>query len=273
MLSKTKTPTTGGLETIFDQSFLGLDAYTVLCISIAWSLTSIVRAHTNLVSLEKGFCKMTSKIFIFIWGTFAALRRVLSIIALFIPSMGLFSILHHWRWEQLPYRIRQEYVNKGFTILSDDKVALYGLNETIYWSDLDRWTYSVDPHKSTPPHYSIYTLLSLKGTLCVAAILLVIHIITLIIVKMATSPDFRRRGNYVDKIIHAMECTHYAQPYSDWDQDLGKSATIPEIKVRLSSTVREMAATFAVNIVVTGIMMIPLWNTGIIVRGSIKRFL
>ena len=272
MLSKTKTPTTGGLETIFDQSFLGLDAYTVLCISIAWSLTSIVRAHTNLVSLEKGFCKMTSKIFIFIWGTFAALRRVLSIIALFIPSMGLFSILHHWRWEQLPYRIRQDYVNKGFNILPDDKVALYGLNETIYWSDLDRWTYSADPNKSSPPHYSIYTLLSLKGTLCASAILLILHIITLIIVKMATSPDFRRRGNYVDKIIHAIECTHYAQPYCDWDQDLGESATIPEFRARFSSTFREMAATFAVNIVVTGIMMIPLWYTGIIVRWVICRY-
>ena len=182
--------------------------------------------------------------------------------------MGLFSILHHWRWEQIPFKIRQEYVNKGFTILPDDKVALYGLNETIYWSDLDRWTYSVDPNKSSPPHYSIYTILSLKGTLCASAILLVLHIITLIIVKMATSPDFRRRGNYVDKIIHAMECTHYAQPFCDWDEDLmgeSESATIPEFRTRLSATVREMAATFAINIVVTGIMLIPLCHTGIIV--------
>lgn len=260
LLSKTKTATTGGLETIFDQSFLGLDAYTVLCISIAWSLTSIVRAHMNLVSLEKGFCKMTSKIFIFIWGAFAALRRVLSIIAVFIPSMGLFSVLHHWRWEQIPYRIRQEYVNKGFTILPDDKISLFGLNETVYWSELDRWTYSIDPLQSTPPPYSIYTLLSLKETLCAAAILLVIHILILIIVKMATSPDFKKRGNYVDKMIHALECTHYAQPYCDWDQ--GESTTITEFKARLASTVREMAATFAVNIVVTCLMMIPLWHTG-----------
>ena len=103
MLSKTKTATTGGLETIFDQSFLGLDAYTVLCISIAWSLTSIVMAHTTLVSLEKGFCKFSSQFFIFVWGTFAVLRRVLSIIAMFIPSMGLFSILHHWRLDTIKY--------------------------------------------------------------------------------------------------------------------------------------------------------------------------
>ena len=259
-MSETKTATTGGLETIFNQKFLGLDGYTVLCISIAWSLTSIVRVHMNLISLQKGFCKMTSKIFIFFLGTFAALRRVLSIIAVFIPSLGLFSLLHHWRWEQIPFRIRQEYVNKGFTISPDDKVALFGLKEKILWSDLDRWNYSVDPSKSSPPHYSIYTLLSLKDTLLAAAILLVLHILIILIVKIATSPDFRRRGHYTDKIIHAVECTHYAQPYSDWDE--GESSTIQEFRDRFSATVKEMAATFAVNIVVTGLMMIPLWHTG-----------
>ena len=260
LLSETKTATTGGLETIFNQKFLGLDAYTVLCLSIAWSLISIVRVHMKLISLQKGFCKMTSKMFIFVWGTFAALRRVLSIIAVFIPSLGLFSILHHWRWEQIPFRFRQDYVNNGFTISPDDKVALYGLNETIYWSDLDRWTYSVDPFKSTPPPYSLYTLLSLKETLLAASILLFLHILIILIVKIMTSPDFRKRGGYTDKIIHAVECTHYAQPYSDWDE--GESTTILEFRARLSDTVKEMAATFAVNIVVTGIMMIPLWHTG-----------
>ena len=68
------------------------------------------------------------------------------------------------------------------------------------------------------------------------------------------------RAHYTDKIIHAVECTHYAQPYSDWDE--GESSTIPEFRDRFSATVKEMAATFAVNIVVTGLMMIPLWCTG-----------
>ena len=97
MLSRTETATTEGLQTVFNQTFLGLDAEIVLWISISWSLLSCARMHTKLIALEKGFCKFSSKIFIFIWGTFATLRRVLSLLALFIPSMGLFSTLHHWR--------------------------------------------------------------------------------------------------------------------------------------------------------------------------------
>ena len=87
------------------------------------------------------------------WGTVASLRRVLSIIALFIPSLGLFSILHHWQWEQIPFKVRLEYARRGF-LTPEDKIALYGLNETIYWTELDRWDYS-DPQDPHPPFYSI----------------------------------------------------------------------------------------------------------------------
>merc|ERR1711940_210796 len=98
---------------------------TLLWISISWSLLSCARMHTKLIALEKGFCKFSSQFFIFIWGSFATLRRVLSIIALFIPSMGLFSILHHWRWEQIPFKARLEYAKRGF-LRPDDKIGLYG---------------------------------------------------------------------------------------------------------------------------------------------------
>ena len=95
LLARTETPTTGGLETIFDQKVFGLDPYTLLVISISWSLLSCVLTLINLVAMEKGFSNMMTKIAIFVWGTFATLRRILSLIALFIPGLGLFSILHH----------------------------------------------------------------------------------------------------------------------------------------------------------------------------------
>ena len=182
LLSQTETATTGGLETVFNQTFLGLDAETVLYLSIAWSLLSCVRIHTKMIALEKGFCKFSTEFFIFVWGTFATLRRVLSIIALFIPSLGLFSLLHHWRWEQIPYKARLEYATRGF-LTPEDKISLYGLNETIYWSELDRWNYS-DPQDPQPPSYSIYTGMSLKETFIAGAALLVVHFITLLVVKV-----------------------------------------------------------------------------------------
>ena len=150
--------------------------------SISWSLLSCVRMHTKLTNLEKGFSKFSTQIFIFGWGTFATMRRVLSIIAMFIPSLGLFSLLHHWRWEQIPYKARLEYAKRGF-LTSEDKIGLYGLNETIYWSELDRWDYS-DPQDPQPPSYSIYTGMSLQETFFAGAALLVVHFMTLLVVKV-----------------------------------------------------------------------------------------
>ena len=175
LLSKTETPTTGGLTTIFDQTAFGLDPTTFFILSTSWSLLSCVRMHTKLISIEKGFCKFTTTLFIFFWGLFATLRRVLSLVGLFIPSLGLFSILHHWEWDQIPFKVRLDYA-LIHSISPSDQIKLFGLNEPIYWSGLDMWDYT-DPHNPTAPHYSTYTLLSLKETFLAGANLLAVSLV------------------------------------------------------------------------------------------------
>ena len=257
LLSKTNTPTTGGLTTIIDQTAFGLDATTFFILSTSWSLLSCVRMHTKLISIEKGFCKFTSTLFIFVWGVFATLRRVLSLVGLFIPSLGLFSILHHWEWDQIPFKSRLAYAQIQ-SISPNDQIKLFGLNETLFWSDLDRWDYT-DPHNPTAPHYSAYTLLSLKETFLAGAGLLVIHILCLLIVKTLTSPEFKRKGNLTNKLVHIFSNVNFASPYSDWD--IGDH-NIEEYEVRFRQTVWEMIATFTVNIFITAIMTIPMFYTG-----------
>ena len=258
LLARSETATTESLETVFNQKVFGLDPDILLIFSISWSLLSCVRMHTSLVTLEKGISKLTTKVFIFLWGAFATLRRILSIIVMFMPSLGLFSILHHWRWEQIPFKIRQEYIKKGFTISSDDRISLFGQNETIYWTEFEHWDYSHPQHPS-PPHYSIYTLLSLQTTFIAAAALLAIHFLLVIAVKILTSREFRKRGNYVNKTIHVLENLNYATPFYDWDQG---EHTIQEYGERFKATCREMMATFSVNTIVTAVMLVPLWYTG-----------
>ena len=259
----TATPTTDSIlpPTSFqeDQSTLGIDPITLLYLSIPWSLLSCGLLHTKLIVLQKGFCQTTTKLVVLAWGLCATLRRVLSIVVMFTPSLGLFSLLHHWRWEQIPYRIRLDYIKKGFTITPEDKIGLYGLNETVYWSQLDRWDYSGE--EPAPPPYSIYTLLSLKDTFLAGAALLAIHFLVLLITKILTSAEFRRRGHYTNKFLHLIENINYATPYTDWDE--GDSTTILEYKQRFRATVKEMAATLIVNSIITLIMMVPLWFTGI----------
>ena len=46
LLNRTETPTTGGLETIFDEGKTW-DATTILAVSVTWSLLSTIKSHTQ----------------------------------------------------------------------------------------------------------------------------------------------------------------------------------------------------------------------------------
>ena len=157
----TETPTTGGLETMFKQSsILFLDAQTLLGVYIALSMKTSLSLHMKSMKTEKGFLPFSSRIFVGFWALFGTLRRTLGILAFFLPAMGLFNILHHIKFEKVGFKIRLDYAS---TISVEDKIALYGLNETILWTELDRWDYT-DPNKPTPPNYSLYTGLNLRDT-------------------------------------------------------------------------------------------------------------
>ena len=149
LLNRTETATTGGLETIFDEG-KSWDAQTILVLSVMFSLCSSIKSQTSLTIVEKGFCPTSSKLVALAWATFATLRRILSIVTVFIPSMGLFSLLHHWQWETVPYRFRIENAEQ---ISPEDNISLLGMKERIPWSMLDRWDYT-NPQNPTPPPYS-----------------------------------------------------------------------------------------------------------------------
>lgn len=226
-------------------------------LSICWSIFSCAKTHTKLIAAEKGFCPMTSKIFIFIWGTFAILRRIVSLIIMFIPSLGLFSLLHHCKYEQIPFKIRLEYA-KIFPIKPQDQIVLYGLNETIYWSELDRWDFTL-PDSPKPPHYSLYTLLSLKDSFISLLILSTLQFLVIYVLKEYTSNDFKKENHRTNKIIHVLENINYSIPFMDWDHG---DFSLVEFKKRFQTLKKEMISTFAINFLFTIIMMVPLWFCG-----------
>ena len=200
---------------------------------------------------------MTSKIFIFLWGIFAMTRRILSIIVFFTPSLGLFSLLHHWKWEQIPFRVRLDYA-KRFTITPEDRIGLYGLNETILWSKLDRWDYT-NPQSPKAPPYSIYTLMDLKNTFIALLCLSIIQFLAIFFIKYWISAEFCNENHLTNKAIHVFENLHYASPFKDWDHEV---CTIQKFKERFRAVRNEMILTFTINIVTTLLMMVPLWFCG-----------
>ena len=256
LFAKTAFSTTGGLQSVFNQQngFLGIqDPIAVLAISIAITLKSCITLHLKTVKTEKQFVPFTSTFFILLWGLFSTLRRVIAMVCFFIPSLGLFSILYHYKAEQIPFTLWQKY---GKTQM--DRIVLYGLKETVTWGDLDRWDYS-NSTEGTPPHYSEYTGLSLKWTFGLFFLITASQFVTTLIVKICTSKAFSSRENYLNKFLHLLLSLNLASPFEDWD--MGRF-TIREYRERHKLTNTEMAWSLSVNIVFSLAMMVPLWYTG-----------
>ena len=125
LYAKTGSRTTGGLETVFNQdTFMGLqmNPILVLGISIAITLKSCFTLHLKAIKTEKHYLPFFSSVFILLLGLFASLRRILAIVCWFIPYLGLFSILYHYKVEQTPFKIWRKY-NRT----QSDKIVLLGL--------------------------------------------------------------------------------------------------------------------------------------------------
>ena len=263
-MTATATPTTGGLETVFEKdTFLGLNLrpQAVLTLSVVWSLKSCIMLHMKTIKTAKGFFPFKTTFFVLLWGSVATLRRILSVVAFFIPSFGLFSILSHWQAEKIPFKMRLDYARK-FGVSPEDKIGLYGLNETVYWSELDRWSYgdfSIRYFNPTAPHYSLYTGMALNMSFVVFLAGSTLQFLILWFVKNRTSAEFRKGGNFFDKFTHVLLNLNFAFPYKDWDE--GKH-TIDEYKKRFQRTKIEMLTSLLANFVLSLVMLIPLLITG-----------
>ena len=238
-------------------STLFLGAHGVLAISILLSMKTSISLHMKSIQLEKGFFPLTSLIVVILWGLFTTLRRTLGIVAFFIPSLGLFEILHHFGYEKIQFKIRMDYAHN---ISSEDKIAMFGLTETVYWNELDRWNYT-NPKNPIPPDYSLYTGLKLQSTFASFFVLMGLQFVLMIVVKMLTSQEFENRSDVFKKFVHVLQNLNMNFPYQDWDDGIH---TLEEYNQRHWNTTREMAASFAVTFIFSIISLCPLFYTGFI---------
>ena len=258
-LSRTATSTTGGMEVFFEtESLLGLPIELVLSLSIIWSVKTCIMVHLKSIKADKLFIPFMAKIVVLLWSTMATARRILSLVAYFIPSLGLFNLLYHWKAEQIPF------ARKLFLTNDSDTLELYNMTEKVLWSDIDRWKYK-DVYNPTsrsytfyPPKYDLYTGLDLGQTFLLFIILLMIQFLLLLLVKCFTVDNFWLRNHY-NKFVHILENMNMAIPWQDWDQEKCsvEQHTIKHRKVNI-----EMAVTMIVNMVFSLVMICPLLFTG-----------
>ena len=254
LVASTSTPTTGGLETMFEsEHFFGIrmSPSIALGLSVAWSIKTNVMLHVNYIGKDKGHFPFKGYFTTLCWGLFAILRRTLSSVAFFIPSLGLFNILHHWQAEQIPYSIRIDYASK---INYDDRITAYNMSETVFWRDLDRWDYT-DPNDPKPPPYSDYSGLSLQDSSKAFLYLMVYQYAAIILVKIFTSEEFMKKERIFEKFIHIILNMNLAFPYIDWDVgDYSRD----QFKQRYRKVTTEMIWCLIVNIGVSLMMTAPL---------------
>ena len=144
LLTVTKTATVGGFEIYFKKDpkhDFGLDFSPdfIIFLSVLWSLKTAIFRHVKILSMEKGFFGFKAKIAAFLWGLVASVRRVLGIVAFFIPCLGLMNLLWHWHGEQYPFSARKAQVMRlGVTPSPDERIELYRMRKEFLWADLDR---------------------------------------------------------------------------------------------------------------------------------------
>ena len=112
LLADTLTPTVTGLDEMFDKDSpfcvwdICMPTKMVFTFSIIWSLKTLVIVYLKSMRLEKPYFPALANVSILIYALFGSLRRVGSMTVYFAPYLGLFSLLQHWRAEQIPWAAR-----------------------------------------------------------------------------------------------------------------------------------------------------------------------
>ena len=264
LLAHSNTPTVSGLDTMFRKGdFFGIPATSLLVISILLSLKTCDTVYRKAILVEKSHFPFLSNISILVFGLLGTAQNVIGIVAYFVPFLGLFSILTHWKAEQTTW------ASTNVTFLEDGLYKSRPLNystDTLHltdgvslaWSELNRANYT-GPAQPTPPPYTFYTGLTLQTAFSLFLFLHTLHLLSVIAVKWLTVPGLTRQKNLLEVFTHGLENMKLPYPVRDWDRGSGG---VEEHRLRCRGVAREMLATLAVNLLWGLVLLVPVLYTG-----------
>ena len=124
-------------------------------------------------------------------------------------------MLYHLKFDKIPFKARIDYA-QNHQITKLDEIKLNGLNQTIYWQDLDRFDYSED--YPSPPSYELYTIYSLKVYFILFFVWKLVQLIILYLTKKCLSWGFKEEEKIVNKCTHVLNNMSGPLPFKDWDE-------------------------------------------------------
>ena len=266
LLTLTETATVGGFEAYFERDSLfgvKIRPSDLIILSVIWSLKTLIMMHVKSLRLEKGYFGLKATVVSFLWGLVSSIKRIIGMVAFFVPSLGLLDILWHWHAEQYPFKVRLDLVARSnMTPSQNAKIELYNMTEDVRWSELDRWSYE-NPQDPQAPEYTLYTSLTAKWTLATFFLMLTFHMLAVFIVKMYTSVEFwMGKGTVFQKSVHILSNTNIPRAFRDWDYG---NPSLEEHRRRYKRTEKEMVCLFFVNTVFSLMLLVPLWYTGMVI--------
>ena len=245
------------------------------CISLSFSFFSCVRSHLNGLSADREYFPLVSKIMAALYTTIAITKRVLVIVLFFTPPLGLFSLLKHWQAEQIKWHpdIIEQFVDDTGNIQFGDSLP-------IPWNQIDRWIRNVSEAPALnagtsgfkvssanpdyylePPHYSLYTVFTLKELLYLFIGLSFLHLFVILIIKWKFSFSFS--GLNLEMIIHGFENLNITYNVKQWDSNGGSAA---DYKKRMICNRNEGLALILVSGIFGIFHLIPLCLLGTILK-------
>ena len=240
----TATRTGDCFNQIFDESTT-IDATFFLVLSIMWSLKSCVLSHLKGVSTRREHFPALSMLMAGLTALCSSAIRVMSFIMFFTPALGLFSLLRHLQAEQTAYF---PLLPNQLLSLRNDGYVQVGNAPPFLWSTIDRW------QDGRMPDYTFYSLFSLKQYFMGFWLLLSLQIGIMFMVKIAYSEAFHKL-NFLEKIIHATECSHIPYNCEEWDTEKGNAKAHAK---RMEKNKKEGLAMICLNFVFNAIFLSPL---------------
>ena len=248
-LNYTVSPTTSGMEAVFDEQ----RTITRLIFSVLWSFKTSVTTYVKIKSVEKdGLLGSKGKCVLAVRAFLCTITRVGCIVLYFAPFFGFFGLLAHWKAEQIKFEPSVKNLT-NFTYWNEEAQEI----QSVPFTDLYRW----DNSTSSGPSYSLYTILSLKWSYLIFLVIIALQSVIMICSKRALSQQFCD-GTVTFKIRNVLQSLHIPDFVSDWDVGKGD---VQNHKQRWTRTMIEISFMILIQLIFNIILLIP-----ILIAGSIK---
>ena len=118
--------------------------------------------------------------------------------------------------------------------------------------------YRWDNDLNKAPHYTLYSILSLKIYFIIFLSIMLCHIINIYILKKRLAPTFSKI-NYLSQIIHCIENTNIPSSVEEWDTGSGNAIEHYE---RMKNNKIEILSVMGSNFIYNLVLIAPIFVLG-----------